>query len=86
MKCQRLVSQNKNSGLALHGVSEQSVTHAALLDIATKKRWAGIKTEPVFAFCRPEKNFWVFKPWSISLPSAVVLSATATLIPAMSLP
>jgi hypothetical protein len=26
-----------------------------------KKQCAGIKTEPVFALCRPEKNFWVFK-------------------------
>ena len=61
MRWQRLVSQDKNAGLALPGVSGQYVTHAALLGIAMKKQCAGITTEPVLALCRPEKNFWVFK-------------------------
>ena len=58
---QRMTSQNKIASLALKGVSGLYVTHADLLRIAMKKQCAGIKTGPVLALCRPEKNFWVFK-------------------------
>jgi hypothetical protein len=58
---QRMTSQNKTASLALQGVSGPYVTHADLLRIAMKKQCAGIKTGPVLALCRPEKNFWVFK-------------------------
>ena len=48
------------SSLVLHD-NPRYVSHEALLKIAMKKHCAGIKTGPVLALCRPEKNFWVFK-------------------------
>jgi len=62
------------------------ITHGDLLSLATKRHCQGIVTKPVLALCRPEKNFWVFKAIVYNLPSAAALSATATPIPAMSLP
>src|SRR5579859_4446287 len=41
--------------------TEQFITHAELLRVATNNHCDGIHTEPVLALCRPEKNFWVFK-------------------------
>lgn len=37
------------------------VTHASLLELASKRGCAGIDVEPLLSLCRPEKNFWVFK-------------------------
>ncbi len=46
---------------ATPSISASYVTHATLLKTAIKNKCAGIRTEPVIALCRPEKNFWVFK-------------------------
>ncbi len=40
----------------------QFVSHADLLAVAKRNHCAGIQVAPVLALCRPEKNFWVFKP------------------------
>src|SRR5512143_2028623 len=37
------------------------LSHGDLLRIAQRKHCCGIHSEPVMSFCRPEKNFWVFK-------------------------
>ncbi len=37
------------------------VTHATLLKLAFRRHCAGIRVQPIFPFCRPEKNVWVFK-------------------------
>src|ERR1035441_8511277 len=49
------------SGITLDESKPEYITHGQLLLLAQRGRCQGIKTEPVLALCRPEKNFWVFK-------------------------
>ncbi len=65
MRRLRSFPQKHGHSLALgdtpHSGTQGYISHADLLDLATKRRCQGIMTEPVPHLCRPEKNFWVFK-------------------------
>ena len=41
--------------------SKDYITHAGLLDLATKAGLMGSKTDPVFELCDPSKNRYVYK-------------------------